>query len=361
MRIAALLYLAPRKLGSLEQWILGFVEECARRGHSVHLFWARPVHPAVEEQVTRLGVPWTEFRELEDSPWRWGRRLRRDFDVVYMNLVPPRGRGALAAYLAWPVPVLLFDGISGPVPEKARRSLLGPVLDPLVSKRLAAVAGCSEYVVQRNARRFRLEPSRCTVIYNGIDTRRFVAADRRDQVMPIIAVVARLIPEKGVDVLLHACVLIRDIPWRLRIVGHGTEEERLRDISVRLGLTDRVEFLGLRDDVEATLSEAAINVHPCLWEEAFGLTIAEAMAAECATVASDIGGVPELIQHGKTGLLVPPGDPVALADALRRLLLDPALRQELGTQASRDVAARFDLGPAIDQQVDWIERNAAGG
>lgn len=276
-----------------------------------------------------------------------------------MNLVPPRRWGALASYLEWPLPVLLFDGISGPVPEKARRSLLGPVLDPLVSRRLAAVAGCSEYVVQRNARRFRLEPSRCTVIYNGIDTRRFVAADRRDQVMPIIAVVARLIPEKGVDVLLHACVRIRDIPWHLRIVGHGTEEERLRAIAVRLGLTDRVEFLGLRDDVEATLSEASINVHPCLWEEAFGLTIAEAMAAGCVTIASRIGGIPELITDGETGVLVPPGDDRQLAAALRELLKEPERRRQMATAARRVVEEKFDLGPAVSLQVDWIEQAAS--
>lgn len=355
MKIAALFYLAPRKLGSLEQWVLTFLEECGRRGHTVHLFWARPLHPVVERRLAELGVDWTEFRELEESPLRWGRRMRASFDVVYMNLVVPRSRGALAAYLAWPLPVLLFDGISGDLPGKRRRVPLGPLLDPLVSRRLTSLAGCSEYVVQRNMRRFGLPAGRCPVIYNGIDTRRFVPSRRVGGRPPVIAAVARLIPEKGIDVLLRACVLIQDLPWELRIVGHGAEEDNLKALAASLGLGNRVEFLGLRDNVEETLQAADVKVHPCLWEEAFGLTIAEAMAAGCATIASRIGGIPEIIDDGVHGLLVTPGNAEELAAAMRRVLANPDLRAELAQAGRRRVLERFDLGPAVTKQVDWIE------
>lgn len=362
MRIAALVYLAPRKLGSLEQWVLAFLEECARRGHSVHLFWLRPLHPEVERRLGELGVPWTELRELEHAPLRWARRLRRDFDLIYMNLVVPRSRAATAAYLAWPLPVLLFDGISGPVPGRSRGPWLGPLLDPLVARRMTALAGCSAYVARRNERRFGRPPGSCEVIYNGIDTGRFVPPSSPRPGPPVLAAVARLIPEKGLDVLIRACARIQDLPWRLQIAGSGTEEARLRGMVAAEGLAERVEFLGLRDDVEAILRGAEVNVHPCLWEEAFGLTIAEAMAAGCATVASRTGGIPEIIRHEQEGLLVTPGDAEELAAALRRLLGDPGLRRRLAEAGRRQAVERFDLVPAVVKQVDWIERwGPAGG
>lgn len=356
MRIAALVYLAPRKLGSLEQWVMEFVEECARRGHHTHLFCDTPIHPVVAGRLAELAVPWTRFQELEKNPVRWGRLLSRRFDLIYMNLVVPRSPGAYAAYLAWPLPVLLFDGISGPVPGQRRRTWVGRILDPLILSRVTALAGCSEYVLKRDLRRFRLDAGRCTVVYNGIDTNRFVPPETPYPSPTVIATVARLIPEKGVDLLIEACLQLQHLPWTLKIVGDGVEEARLKALVQEVGLGHRTEFLGLRHDVESVLHSTEIYVHPCLWDEAFGLTIAEAMACGCATIASRVGGIPEIIEDGKSGILVERGDLPALTRALRDLLRSPERRRELGLEARKRAVERFDLRQAVDDQVDWIER-----
>lgn len=355
MRIAALIYLAPRKLGSLEQWLMGFAAECTRRGHRVHLFCAKPFHPVVEKRLADLGVPWTPFEVLERQPFRWSRKLKRSFDLIYMNLVVPRSWGAYAGYLAWPLPILFFDGISGSMPGRRATSRLGRILDPLLFSRVTSLAVCSQYVLKRDLWRFRLDPARCKVFYNGIDTSRFVPGRRAAAQPPQITAVARLIPEKGIDILIEACVSLQDLPWRLAIVGDGVEQARLESLAASVGLAARTRFLGLRDDVEALLQDADIYVHPCLWEEAFGLTIAEAMACGCATVASRVGGIPEIIEDGRSGVLVQRGDVAELAQALRELLTDPMRRTNLGLEARQRAVDRFDLRPAVTDQVDWIE------
>ena len=337
-----------------------FLAESSRRGHEVHLFCDIPIHPAVERRLVELGVKWTRFQELERNPRRWGRVLSRSFDLIYMNLVVPRSRGAYAAYLAWPRPVLLFDGISGPMPGQGLRSWIGRILDPLMLTRITALAGCSEYVMNRDRRRFHLPADRCTVIYNGIDTDRFVPSDTSYPTIPVITTVARLIPEKGVDLLIEACLQLQHLPWTLTIVGDGVEDARLKALVQEVGLGHRTEFLGLRHDVEAVLRSSEIYVHPCLWEEAFGLTIAEAMASGCATIASRVGGIPEIIEDGKSGILVERGDLPAITRALRDLLRDPAGRRRLGQEARKRAVERFGLTDAVNLQVDWIEHWGAG-
>jgi len=193
------------------------------------------------------------------------------------------------------------------------------------------------------------------VLYNAIDPERFRPRPA-ERSSPIgIAAVANLIPEKGLDVLLRACATLTDLPWQLTIVGDGPERAGLEALAGSLGLAGRTHFTGLRDDVEVTLQQAAIYVHPCLWEEAFGLTITEAMACGCAVVASRRGGIPEIIETGTSGVLVEAGNVPELGQVLRELLGDPARRGELGAAARTRVQERFSLIPAVQLQVDWIE------
>jgi glycosyltransferase involved in cell wall biosynthesis len=355
VRIAICVYLAPRKLGSMEQWLVGLCEESTQRGHSVGLFLHPPIHPFIAERLRTLGVPWTPIHELEGSPLSWGRRLRKEFDAVYLNLAAPRGRGALAAYLAWPLPVLFFEGTSGAAAGNRGRSLASRLLDRWTFVRVTALAGASHYVVERDRERFGLAPARCSVIYNGIDTERFRPVEQPRAGPPTIIAVANLIREKGIDVLIEACRMLQEVAWKLVIVGDGPEEPALRRLAAAAGVGERIEFTGLRDDVERCLREADIYAHPAVWQEAFGLTITEAMASGCATIASRVGGIPEIIEDGKSGMLVAPGDPRALAGGLRRLLSDPGLRGRLAQEGRSRVIERFPLGGSVRGQLDWIE------
>jgi glycosyltransferase involved in cell wall biosynthesis len=175
----------------------------------------------------------------------------------------------------------------------------------------------------------------------------------------VITAAAYLIAEKGIAGLLEAVALARLPGVRVNIVGDGPEEGRLRALAQSLGLESITSFLGLRNDLHEVLKETDIFVHPVLWEEAFGLTIAEAMATGCAVVASRIGAIPELVESGESGLLVTPGDVPALAAALTNLAAHPDERRRLSAAALRRAHTLFRLDDSVAAHLDWCERIAA--
>jgi glycosyltransferase involved in cell wall biosynthesis len=152
-----------------------------------------------------------------------------------------------------------------------------------------------------------------------------------------LGAVARLSPEKGLDVLLRAAARLREqaVDLHVLLVGDGPARNDLVRLAAELKLDDRVEFTGevAHDEVPAMLQRMDIFAIPSTWE-GFGVAALEASAMELPVVGSRIHGLPDVVIEGETGLLVPPADPVSLADAIARLALDPQLRQRMG-QAGR--------------------------
>jgi glycosyltransferase involved in cell wall biosynthesis len=202
-----------------------------------------------------------------------------------------------------------------------------------------------------------------SLIYNGVDLERYdheeacctlraeydIPADA-----PIVGVIARLEPEKGHPTLLEAWprVLAAVPDAHLLVVGEGSRCDDLRAQAASLGLLGskpakprselgrRVVFTGRRDDVPAVTAALDVAVLPS-YREAQGLSILEAMALSRPVVASAVGGIPEMIEDGRSGLLVPPRDPEALAAAISRLLLDHPFADTLGRAGRELTHERF--------------------
>ena len=164
-------------------------------------------------------------------------------------------------------------------------------------------------------------PPRCSLIANGIDTARFASAPAPPSGSPRIGCVARLSPEKGIDRLLEAFAgVLRQVPYaRLAIAGDGPARGQLEARAHELTLGGAVEFLGYREDVSPVLGSLDLFVLPSL-TEGIPLALLEAMAAGLPVIATAVGGVPEVVEDGTSGMLVPPGD----AAALERAMLGPA-------------------------------------
>ena len=160
---------------------------------------------------------------------------------------------------------------------------------------------------------------------------------------PAVAV-ARLSPEKDLGTLLEAAALVvRTIPgFQLEIAGAGPCRPDLVKLAGSLCLGDRVRFLGEVSDIPALLARAGLFVLPSL-TEGISLTVLEAMARGLPVVATRVGGNPEVVDDGRSGLLVPPRNPQALADALCRLWQDSALAARLGRAGRRRAEAHFDV------------------
>jgi glycosyltransferase involved in cell wall biosynthesis len=167
----------------------------------------------------------------------------------------------------------------------------------------------------------------------------------------VVATVAHLIPAKGVDVVCRAMVELPEdaVLW---VVGTGGEEGSLRRLCLELGIEGRVVFLGQKARVEPFLQAADCFVCPSLWAEAAGLTNLEAQASGLPVVASRIGGIPEYVEEGQTGLLFPPGDHHALAVCLRQLHDNPGFSRQLGRQARFAAVARFSQENRLAAYLD---------
>jgi glycosyltransferase involved in cell wall biosynthesis len=200
--------------------------------------------------------------------------------------------------------------------------------------------------VSRDAKRIAaaegIPASRLRSIWNGIDPDRFTPATP-GQVHPVISV-GRLTPEKDYGTLIRAAGLVaRDAPeYRLTIAGGGPCEVELRELINSLGLTRTVTLLGPVGDVPSLMASGSMFALSSL-TEGISLTILEAMAAGLPVVATSVGGNPEVIKHGATGVLVLPGEPHALAASLLTLWRDPDRRIEYGMAGRHRVREFFDV------------------
>jgi glycosyltransferase involved in cell wall biosynthesis len=163
----------------------------------------------------------------------------------------------------------------------------------------------------------------------------------------VIGTICVFRPEKGLATLLNAFAACYASNPRLFLVmvGDGPEREHLQRQAIELGIMSRCLFGPAASDVVPWLSLIDIFVLPSM-SEAFSNALMEAMACECACIASRVGGNPELVQDGDTGLLFEKGDVRSLVGQLRRLIADPALRQRLGRRAAAVIDSRFSLGAA---------------
>jgi glycosyltransferase involved in cell wall biosynthesis len=216
-----------------------------------------------------------------------------------------------------------------------------------------------------------------SLIYNGVDLTRYAEPDvcgtLHDEFpipvgAPIVGVVARLEPEKGHPTLLDAWpAVVAAVPQaHLLIVGEGSQREPLEAQAAALGISSSVTFTGRRDDVPAVTAALDVAVLPS-YREAQGLSILEAMALSRPVVASAVGGIPEMIEHGRTGLLVPPHDPDALSSAVVRLLRDHPFADTMAHAAREQIHDRFCVELMVhavesiyDESVADERRLAAG-
>jgi L-malate glycosyltransferase len=191
-----------------------------------------------------------------------------------------------------------------------------------------------------------------TVIPNGLNLDAFPRAPRRTK-RRVVVTVANLRRGKGLETLLGAAALVlrHHADARFKLVGDGALRASLEAQAAALGISGSVDFLGSQDDIGRILQGCDLFACPSHME-AFPNVVMEAMAAGLPVVASDVGGIPELIADGRSGVLVPPGAVKPLADAIVRLMDDGDLATTLGAEAHRGVAANY----SFDRMIAAMER-----
>lgn len=196
----------------------------------------------------------------------------------------------------------------------------------------------------------RIEVARC-----GIDLEEFAPAQgdkRNEQRAGLIVTIARLDPIKGLFDLIEACAILkkRGIEFSCKVIGEGPLRKRLERQIAGYELEDRVNLLGVvnQSEVREILKSAQLFVLPCVQTEdgdrdGIPVALMEAMALEVPVITTPVSGIPELVINGVSGLIVASGDPVSLADAIERALMDRSLRKALGIRGRKVVVERYDV------------------
>ncbi len=279
---------------------------------------------------------WTRISSTPLCPSMPFRLAGLDADLYHLHFPYPPGE------LSWlltrrdrPLVVTYHSDI---IRQAAVLPLVAPLIHAVLSRARFIMPTSPQYIERSPILRRHRE--RCRVLPHGIDQGRFEGIERQNPEAgrlrerygtPLILFVGRFRYYKGLRVLLEA---MRHVRGRLVLVGGGGEEAELRALHSSLGLGERVHFAGSVDDdaVLAHYHAADVFVLPSIHAaEAFGLSMIEAMASGTPVICTELGtGTSFVNRHGETGLVVPPGDPVALAGAINRLLDDPAEGRRLG-------------------------------
>lgn len=361
MRVPTLTFLTNFLIGGTERQVVNLVRNLDRELFGVHLACFRlkgPLLPEVDPQkvalseypITTLASPRTLFQQA---------RLARYLRAHHIKIV--HSFGFYANVFA--IPAARLAGV--PVVVASIRDT-GDHLTWLQKAMQKAVCRLADHVlVNALAVRAALlkegyDPARISVIRNGIDVSRFETRERTPGMRaalglpeqgPVVAVFARLNRLKGIEYFLEAAALLktRFEEVRFLIVGDSISDAYRRELeafAVARGLAGRVVFSGFRDDVPALLREVAVSVLPSL-SEGLSNVVLEAMASGVPMVATAVGGTPEMVEDGVTGLLVPPRDASALAEAVSSLLADPSRGRTIGAAAKQRVATSFSLQATV--------------
>ena len=333
-----------------------FGEELRRDGFQVYVLDRKP------------GIDWSVVRELTAI-------IRQEkIDVVNAQQYTPYFYALLAtlgqrltALSGFPKIIFTEHGIPYPYKKKLKRLLLNPVLCSFADE----ITTISEYTRSLLAQYENFPARRTKVIYNGVAIDRFSNVEnpelkKRSLGMPanskVIGIVARLDAVKNHPMLLRAFRrVVAELPGtNLVIVGDGPENRDLQGLASSLGISDSVLFLGARTDIAELLHTFDLFVLPS-FSEGMSITLIEAMSAGLPVVATNVGGNPEVVNHGETGYLVENDNEQELARRLIECLRDDELRLKMGEAAKLRARKLFSLDRMINCYRELYLQFSAGG
>jgi glycosyltransferase involved in cell wall biosynthesis len=363
-------------IGGMQQHTGSLTRELAARGVAQVVITARPPGaPRVQRlapgaTVVRVSLPVRKPRQLYSVPAAvLAPLLARHADVVHAHLGEDLAILPIAALAArarrLPVVITVHCSLSYTLKGSDARSVVLRTLGGAIERWAARRAATTLVYTSRLAGRL-ADDAGCRsvrVMRRGVDPVPF--ADATDGAFPGIpghprvVFVGRLVTAKGVETLVQAAGRMRTPGAQVVLVGDGPERARVERTARRLGVDDRVHVTGFipHDRVPSVFASADLLVLPSHYEE-LGTVLIEAMHARLPVVASRVGGIPEVVEDGITGLLVTPGEPAALASAIDAVLTDPDLARRLGANAGRR-APDYELG-RVATEMHGLYRDLAG-
>lgn len=328
-------------LGGAQRLLLDLIKHLDLKRYDVRVVTVVRGGP-LEQEFRELKVPIKIFNKKTKLGlgvlWKIYQYLKKEKpQIVHTHLFAGDSWGRVAAIFAR-VPIIVSTEHNINLDEGPIKRFVKRVLSYWTNKIIAVSEAVRNYSIQVD----KINPKKIEVIYNGICFDKFAPKPKKFGRMPSFGVVGRLEIQKGHTYLLRALNLIKDRQWKLWIIGEGSLRKKLENQVKELGLEERVSFLGSRHDVPELLSKIDIFVLPSLWE-GLGIAVLEAAAMEKPIIASRVGGIPEIIEDKKTGLLVEPRDVKGLAEAIRSMITHEDEAREMGKRAREAVVKKFSV------------------
>jgi len=338
-----------------EVWMLTTMAELRRRGHQVTLL-CRPGTELARRAATQ-GFDLFELKIRGDFDPVSIMHIRRwlqqhPTDIILANMDKELRLCGTAAKLGHGPVVIARRGIDYPLKNKLHYRLTYNYL----TRHIVANSQSTKQALLRNAPW--LDPRRIQVIYNGIDSDNYLehnTCDLREalnlsQDTTVIGFVGQLNERKGFDTLLPAFKqVVTGFPGViLLLAGTGDLEQSILDFAVKHQLQENLRLLGFRTDIPNIMRTIDLLVLPSWWE-GFGIVLIEALAAGKPCITTNVSSMPEIVSHNETGLIVPPKSVAALYGAIKKLIAQPELRQEMGQRGRQVVQQKFTLQTMVDQ------------
>ncbi|MCK4401029.1 GT4 family glycosyltransferase PelF [bacterium] len=286
---------------------------------------------------------------------------RKKIDLVHTWMFTSNTWGRIAAWIAG-VPVIIAEE-HGAFYSSLRHQIS---VDKLLLKCTDKIITVSDNLKESVERIGKIPHEKIIAIHNGIDINEFSTSINNanlknelkiDSECPVVGIVARLDPLKDHESFLKAAGhIVKELPEvRFLIVGDGELMGKLESLAGEIGLREKVIFAGFRQDINNILSIIDVFVL-CSTSEALGIAILEAMACSKPVVATNVGGIPEVVDDGRTGILVPPENPQALADGIIRLLKNKEEARRMGLAGRKRVEQYFDINFTVEKTEQIYER-----
>jgi glycosyltransferase involved in cell wall biosynthesis len=337
-KLTILQYITPSRLGGAEEYFLRLIKSLRAAGHKVIVVTKRdtPLRYEIEKCDVELHAWHTHGKIDPVTLSRLCRLIRRKrVDVINTHLTTASLLGAMAGRMTG-VPVIAHV-------HAADSKTFFQFAHYLV----AVAKGVEQHLTDQG-----VPAAKIHLLYYGVDLERYahplpVAEAKARLGLPAetrtIGIVGSLIDRKGHRFLLQALKQIEPQtgPVHAIFAGEGMLEENLREMAASFGMSERVHFLGFRRDVIEVVSALDVFALPSL-KEGLSIAVMEAMALRRPVIATAIAGMPEVVRDGETGLLIPPGDVDALAQALLRLLNDPSFAERLANDGRHFLEQHFD-------------------
>jgi len=338
-------------IGGSERHLLTLLPALAERGVDVRFLGLDDPSRAPGPFYEQLAVPFERLpapRDFDPALALRVARAARSADLVHTHLVHGDVYGAVGARRL----------VSTKHNDDPFRTGPFRFVERALTRRAGRVVAITHALARFLVERVGLPPGKVTTIHYGLDDLPVAWGENPPAPVPedarVLLAVCRLEPQKGVDVAIRALPRVRERhpSAELVVLGEGPERAALEQLARDLDVP--VHLLGRVPDVAAWLGRADVLVHPARWE-GFGLALLEAMLAELPVVATKVSSIPEIVADGETGLLVPPDEPEALADALARVLADPGT---LGTAGRERARGEFSVGRMADATLAVYEEVA---